>query len=134
MSQQDVIDGIKEDIAGVHAAIHGEHGEKDGPRVAADTACGSDDCDPLVSLLLVVAGHQETWGHEVVKLAAKQWLEENVSGLGDFYAGCSHCGSDEHDSDDCHAFDGPPPFDGNDDTASNDKYERDVLGITEEAR
>jgi hypothetical protein len=108
MEKQDVIDELMSNIDEVGQVL------KDWDKVREMVGVGDHNgADPdsaqskLTELLLVVAGHQNAWGHEQIKEAAKQWLEKNVSGLGDFY------------SDDDEVLD---------DSVSVAKYEREVLG------
>jgi hypothetical protein len=85
METQDIIDGIKADIDEIGQVL--KDYDKIRQLVTVESVPEEDSAqNQLVEFLLVVAGHQETYGHEHVKAAAKQWLEENVSGLGDFYA------------------------------------------------
>jgi len=47
----------------------------------------------FVELLLVASGGQQSFGHEQLKEAARQWLEANVSGLAGCSPLCKVCGN-----------------------------------------
>lgn len=87
MTSQEFIDQLVDDFDEIGQIM------KDFDKIKELVGCGTtDNVDPdsaqtkFIELLLVIGDHQESYGHEALKDAARKWLTENVSGLGDFDA------------------------------------------------